>query len=152
MVYEPIGTYSKQESVSPTCTCKASIILLRDNSRSRDIHACTWKTEARRHREEICTQKRRICSYYTPASAAAQFTIVPPTACRRRLSTVARSLPKPSFWYIPKIKANLPSATQSVSARVIVLSWGIRISTVRCLVLSRVWQTGRQTNRQNYYS
>ena len=26
--------------------------------------------------------------------------LVPPTARRRRLSTVARSLPKPSFWYI----------------------------------------------------
>ena len=39
--------------------------------------------------------------------------LVPPTACWRRLSTVARSLPKPSFWYIPRIKANLPSATQS---------------------------------------
>ena len=43
--------------------------------------------------------------------------LVPPTACRRRLSTVARSLPKPSFWYIPSIKANLPSVTQSIVAR-----------------------------------
>ena len=61
--------------------------------------------EARRHRQEIFTQTRMQCSYYTPAS------LVPPTARRRRLSTVARSLPKPSFWYIPSIKSNLPSDT-----------------------------------------
>ena len=111
MVYKPIGTVSKK--VLDLHVRAKPALYSYEITRVAEIFARVHEKQ----RPGIIARKyvrKHVWNVLTIHQLAPPLSLlVPPTACRRRLSTVARSLPKPTFWYIPRIKANLPSATQS---------------------------------------